>query len=152
MIRKATPFDMPALVSMMRGYAKEIPMETLKDASLHDQAHIESLMASLMAGRGFILIDDLHRGFIAAVINQNTWCPSVYELNELAWWGMPEHRGGTVGGRLWKKFDLLAQDLLDNKRVQVICTSLNANSPSINYEKHGYQLMQKTYFKELQCQ
>lgn len=152
MIRKATPFDMPALVSMMRGYAKEIPMETLKDSSLHDQAHIESLMASLMAGRGFILIDDLSRGFIAAIVNQNVWCPSIYELNELAWWVTPEHRGGTVGGRLWKKFDILAQDLLDKGRIQIICSSLNVNSPGINYEKRGYKLMQKTYFKELQCQ
>lgn len=152
MIRAATPFDMPALVSMMRGYAKEIPPKILKDPSLHNQAHIESLLASLMAGRGFILIDDDGRGFIAAIFNQNLWCPSIYELNELAWWVKPEHRGGTVGGRLWKAFDVKAQDLLDNGRVQIICSSVLADSPKINYEKRGYRLMQKTYFKELQCQ
>lgn len=149
MIRKATPFDMPALVGMMRGYVAEAPMETLKDSSLHDQAHIESLMASLMAGKGFILVDDLYRGFIAAMVIQNVWCPSVYELHELAWWVMPDHRGGTTGGRLWKEFDVLAQDLLDNGRIQIICSSVIADSPKINYEKRGYRLMQKTYFKEL---
>lgn len=149
MIRKATPFDMPSLVRLMRGYIAEAPNETLKDPSLHDQAHVESLMAGMMAGRGFVLIDDLCRGFIAAMVIQNVWCPAIFELHELAWWVKPEHRGGTVGGRLWKEFDVLAQDLLDNGRVQIIYSSIIADSPKINYEKRGYQLMQKTYFKEL---
>lgn len=149
MIREASPFDMPALVDMMRGYVAEAPMETLKDSSLHDQAHIESLMASLMAGRGFIFIDDHHRGFIAAMVIQNVWCPSVRELHELAWWVKPEYRGGTFGGRLWKIFAEKAQDLLDNGRVQIICSSVLADSPKIDYEKRGWRLMQKTYFKEL---
>lgn len=149
MIRSATPFDMPALVGLMRDYVAEAPMETLKDSSVHNQAHIESLLASLMAGRGFILIDNEGRGFIAAMVIQNVWCPSILELHELAWWVKPEHRGGTVGGRLWKAFDVKAQDLLDNGRVQIICSSVLADSPKINYEKRGYRLMQKTYFKEL---
>jgi hypothetical protein len=149
MIRTATPFDMSTLVGLMRGYVAEAPMETLKDPSLHNQAHIESLLASLMAGRGFILIDDDGRGFIAGMVIQNVWCPSICELHELAWWVKPEHRGGTVGGRLWKAFDVKAQDLLDNGRVQIICSSVLADSPKINYEKRGYRLMQKTYFKEL---
>jgi hypothetical protein len=149
MIRKATPFDMPALVTLMRGYIAEAPMEVLKDDSFHDQAYIEALLAGVMAGRGFILIDDLHRGFIAAVINSNVWCPALMELHELAWWVQPPHRGGTLGGRLWKEFDLLAQDYLDHGRVQVVCSSVIANSPKINYTKRGYSLMQTTYFKEL---
>jgi hypothetical protein len=149
MIRKATPFDMPTLIRLMRGYVAEAPMETLKDESLHDQRHIESLLTSLLVGRGFILIDDAGRGFIAAMVIANVWCPLVYELHELAWWVTPEHRGGTVGGRLWKEFDTMAQDLLDNGRIQIICSSVIADSPKINYEKRGYRLMQKTYFKEL---
>ena len=149
MIRKATPFDMPTLIRLMRGYVAEAPMETLKDESLHDQRHIESLLTSLLVGRGFILIDDAGRGFIAAMVIANVWCPSVFELHELAWWVTPEHRGGTVGGRLWKEFDTMAQDLLDNGRIQIICSSVIADSPKINYEKRGYRLMQKTYFKEL---
>jgi hypothetical protein len=70
-------------------------------------------------------------------------------LHELAWWVHPNHREGTVGGRLWKAFDAVAQEFLDCGRAQIICTSLIANSPAINYEKRGYKLLQKTYFKEL---
>ena len=149
MIRKATPIDMPALIEMMRGYVAEAPMDTLKDVSLHNQRHIEELLSSLIAGRGFILIDEECRGFIAAMIIINVWCPTVYELHELAWWVHPSYREGTVGGRLWKAFDTIAQEFLDCGRAQIICTSLIASSPTINYEKRGYKLMQKTYFKEL---
>lgn len=148
-VRQTSRFDIPALVGLMRGYVADAPMETLKDSSLHDQNHIESLLLSLVAGKGFILMDNQERGFIAAMIVQNVWCPSVYELHELAWWVKPEHRGGTIGGRLWKAFDLMAQEMLDNGRVQIICSSVLADSPKINYEKRGYRLMQKTYFKEL---
>ena len=148
MIRKATPFDMPTLVSLMRGYVAEAPMETLKDSSLHDQTHIESLMASLMAGRGFILLDDLCRGFIAAMVIQNVWCPSVFELHELAWWVMPEHRGKSIGGRLWVKFDEIAQDMLNSKRVDFVCTTVMANSPLIDYTKRGYRPLEATFFRD----
>jgi hypothetical protein len=149
MICEATPFDMPALVDLMRGYVAEAPMEALKDSSLHNQAHIESLFTSLFVGRGFVFVDNDGHGFIAAMVVQNVWCPSILELHELAWWVKPEHRGGTLGGRLWNAFAEKAQHLLDNGRVQIICSSVIANSPKINYEKRGWQLMQKTYFKEL---
>lgn len=149
MIRKATPMDLPALVEMMRGYVAEAPMDTLKDVSVHNQRHIEELLSSLIAGRGFVLIDTTRRGFIAAMTINNVWCPAVCELHELAWWVHPTHRRGTVGGRLWKAFDAAAQELLDCGRAQIVCTSLIATSPKINYEKRGYKLMQQTYFKEL---
>ena len=151
MIRKATPIDMPALVEMMRGYVAEAPMDTLKDASLHNQRHVEELLSSLIAGRGFVLIDEKCRGFIAAMVINNVWCPAVLELHELAWWVHPNSRDSTVGGRLWKTFDAIAQEFLDCGRAQIICTSLIANSPKINYEKRGYKLLQKTYVTNLSC-
>lgn len=149
MIRQATPFDMPALVALMRSYVAEAPMEALKDEALHDQSHIESLLTALMAGRGFILIDDQYRGFIAAMVTSNVWCPALMELHELAWWVQPEHRGTTLGGRLWTHFNCMAQEQLESGRVQIVCSSVIADSPKIDYIKRGYKLMQKTYFKEL---
>jgi len=149
MIRKATPFDMPALISLMRGYVAEAPMEALKDESLHDIPHIESVFAGLMAGQGLILIDDQYRGFIAAMVVKNVWCPALLELHELAWWVKPEHRGTTLGGRLWTHFNCIAQEQLEAGRVQIVCSSVIADSPKIDYTKRGYRLMQKTYFKEL---
>jgi len=147
MIREANKHDMPALLQMMRDYSTQTPVPALQAAAAHDEAHVANLMIQMMAGRGFVLIDNESRGFIAALITTNVWCPEVYELHELAWWVKPEHRNGTVGGRLWKEFDRLATDLIDDGRIDVAVTAVMANNTWIDYTKRGYSPMQATFFR-----
>ena len=147
MIREANKHDMPQLLQMMRDYSTQTPVPALQAAAAHDEAHVANLMMQMMAGRGFVLIDNESRGFIAAMITTNVWCPEVYELHELAWWVKPEHRNGTVGGRLWKEFDRLATDLIDDGRIDVAVTAVMANNSWIDYTKRGYAPMQATFFR-----
>ena len=147
MIREANKYDMPELLQMMRDYSTQTPVPALQAAAAHDEAHVANLMTQMMAGRGFVLIDNESRGFIAALITTNVWCPEVYELHELAWWVKPEHRNGTVGGRLWKEFDRLATDLIDDGRIDVAVTAVMANNTWIDYTKRGYAPMQATFFR-----
>lgn len=147
MIREANKHDMPELLQMMRDYSTQTPVPALQAAAAHDEAHVANLMTQMMAGRGFVLIDNKSRGFIAALITTNVWCPEVYELHELAWWVKPEHRNGTVGGRLWKEFDRLATDLIDDGRIDVAVTAVLANNTWIDYTKRGYAPMQATFFR-----
>ena len=147
MIREANKHDMPQLLQMMRDYSTQTPVPVLQAAAAHDEAHVANLMTQMMAGRGFVLIDNESRGFIAALITTNVWCPEVYELHELAWWVKPEHRNGTVGGRLWKEFDRLATDLIDDGRIDVAVTAVMANNTWIDYTKRGYSPMQATFFR-----
>jgi len=147
MIREANKHDMPALLQMMRDYSIQTPVPALQAAAAHDEAHVANLMTQMMAGRGFVLIDNECRGFIAALITTNVWCPEVYELHELTWWVKPEHRNGTVGGRLWKEFDRLATDLIDDGRIDVAVTAVMANNSWIDYTKRGYAPMQATFFR-----
>ena len=147
MIREANKHDMPQLLQMMRDYSTQTPVPALQAAAAHDEAHVANLMTQMMAGRGFVLIDNESRGFIAALITTNVWCPEVYELHELAWWVKPEHRNGTVGGRLWKEFNRLATDLIDDGRIDVAVTAVMANNSWIDYTKRGYSPMQATFFR-----
>ena len=147
MIREANKHDMPQLLQMMRDYSTQTPVPVLQAAAAHDEAHVANLMTQMMAGRGFVLIDNESRGFIAALITTNVWCPEVYELHELAWWVKPEHRNGTVGGRLWKEFDRLATDLIDDGRIDVAVTAVMANNTWSDYTKRGYSPMQATFFR-----
>ena len=144
-MRDATRYDMDALVQMMRCYASESPQQFPNE--LLDPVHVENVFFQLMAGRGFILIDKDYRGFLAAGVIGNFWVPRFYELKELAWWVDPNHRQSTVGGRLWSEFNSRADEMLEQERVQSVSTSVMSNSPSINYEKRGYQFLEKTYFR-----
>lgn len=148
MIREATRQDIPALVDMMRCYAKEAPMSVLQVDKNHDANHVKNLLFSLIVGRGFIFVDSEYRGMIAAVVTKNVWCPSVIELRELAWWVRPEFRNGSIGGRLWKTFENRAQKMLDEKKVDYICTSVLANSPLIDYTKRGFKPMDVNFYRD----
>jgi len=148
MIRNATKHDIPVLIGMMQKYAAQSPMSALQNQNVHDPAHVAKLMEMMIAGRGFVLIDNDHRGFLAAIVTGNVWCPKVYELRELAWWVDAEHRKGIIGGRLWLEFNRRAERMIDVGRVSCVCTSTLSNSPAINFTKQNYKLLETTYYKE----
>lgn len=148
MIRLATKYDIPALLEMLKKYNAEIQIEKYKDQSLWDKDYIEKLLFSLIVGRGFIIIDEEYKGMLLAVISPNVWCPKSNELNELAWWVEPSSRNGTLGGKLWLEFNKQAKKLLDEKRIDVVYTSLMVGSPAIDYSKRGFKLLETKYFRE----
>jgi len=139
---------MPALIEMMREYSAHAPIATLQDIDSHDADHVAKLMTTMMAGRGFVLIDNELRGFLAAIVTSNVWSPKIYELRELAWWVRADHRKGTIGGRLWMEFDKRATQLMDQGRIDMVCTSVLSNSPFIDFTKRHYKLLEATFFRE----
>jgi N-acetylglutamate synthase-like GNAT family acetyltransferase len=148
MIRQATKQDIPALVEMMRQYALESSPQALRAADNHDANHVTNLIFQIVSGRGFALVDDDYRGMLLAMVAPNLWCPKVLILHELAWWVKHEHRNGTLGGRLWAEFNLMAQSMVNSGRVAYACTTVMANSPLIDYTKRGYKPLEATFFKE----
>ena len=147
MIRQATRQDIPILVDMMRAYAKEAPIKELQDEENHNADYVATLLFQLIVGKGFVFIDDNFNGFIAALKTKNVWCPHIMELRELAWWVKPEHRNGSLGGRLWKTFENKAQSMIDAGEVNYICATVMANSPMIDYTKRGFAPLEATFFR-----
>lgn len=145
-MRYATKYDMPHLIDMMKAYAEEAGIKALKHNQ--NESHVRSLFYQMLKGRGFILVDDQLRGFLAAYVTCNFWNSAVKELHEVAWWVMPEYRDTSIGGRLWLRFNKLAQDMLDQKRVQIVCTSLMPSSPDIDYTRYKFAPLQATFFRE----
>lgn len=152
MIREATRYDMQCLVEMTRQYATEFPSKLASDPANFDADNIKSLYFSIMAGRGFILLDTELKGFLVAIIINNTWFPKILEMHELAWWVKPEYRNTSIGGKLWLEFNRRADVHLASKRIQAVVTSLAANSPAIDYAKRGYKMLETSYLKEASCQ
>jgi N-acetylglutamate synthase-like GNAT family acetyltransferase len=148
MIRNANKFDIPRLVEMMAEYAKESPIKILQNESNHNVSHVSDLLFTLIAGRGFILVDEELNGMIAAIKANNIWCPDVCELRELAWWVEPSKRNGSIGGRLWKAFDEKAMKMKEDGTVDYICCTVMTNSPVISYAKRGYKPLEATFYKE----
>jgi N-acetylglutamate synthase-like GNAT family acetyltransferase len=148
MIRLASKFDIPRLVDIMAMYAKESPIKALQLEKNQDADYVANLLFSLIAGRGFIYVDDELQGMIAGIKTQNIWCPSVIELRELAWWVEPNKRNGSLGGRLWKTFDDKAKQMKEDGLVDCICCTVMSTSPLIDYVKRGYEPLEKTFYRE----
>ena len=148
MIRKATRYDIPMLLNLIKEYNKEIPIEVYKNKDLHDIEYVTNLLYTIIKARGFVLIDDDFKGMLIAVVIANIWCPKSNELHELAWWVEPEYRQSSIGGKLWLEFNKEAQKMLDEKRIDVVYTSLMENSPSIDYSKRGFKKLETKYFRE----
>lgn len=132
----------------MREYAKEAPVKILNELENHDDDYVASLLTSIIMGRGFILVDDELNGMIIAMVTKNLWCPKVLELHELAWWIKPDKRNWILGGRLWRAFEIEADKMLKENRVQLVTVTKMSTSPSLDYEKRGFQLLDMNYFKE----
>ena len=148
MIRLATRYDIPRLLEIVEAYAYENPIKCLGKQHNHFPKYVEELLYSIIAGRGFIYIDHNMRGAIVAIKQGNVWSPKVKELNELLWWVEPEHRNGTIGGRLWKAFDERAEAMLKAGDIDFVVTSISANGPLIDYTKRGYAPLGASFVRE----
>lgn len=148
MIRLATRYDIPRLLEIVEAYSYENPIKKLGESHNHNARYVEELLFSIIQGRGFIYIDNYLRGAIVAYKTSNIWSPKIKELNELLWWVEPQHRSGTVGGRLWKAFDKRANEMLNTGQVDFVCTSISATGPLIDYTRRGYKPLSATFVKE----
>lgn len=148
MIRLATRYDIPRLLEIVEAYAYENPIQTLGKTEHHNPKHVEQLLFSIIVGKGFILIDNHMRGALIAVKQNNIWSPDVKELHELLWWVEPEHRNGSVGGRLWKEFDKIGSEMLARGDVNFVITSVSAKGPLIDYTKRNYKAVGASFVKE----
>jgi hypothetical protein len=148
MIRLATRYDIPRLLEIVEAYALENTVTKLGDSSNHFPKYVEELLFGIIQGRGFIYIDNHMRGAIIAIKQNNIWSPKVRELHELLWWVEPEHRDGTIGGRLWKEFDTQAKNMLEVGSIDLIYTSISANGPLIDYTRRGYKPVGATFVRE----
>lgn len=147
MIRLATRYDIPRLTEMVEQYALDNPnIELFGNPDLHDAKHIEQLLFSIIMGRGFILMDKNMRGCFIAIRSPNIWCPKVMELHQLMWWVEPEFRG-ILSGRLWKAFDETATKLLNEKKVDLVFTSVTAKSTLTDFTKRGYSAIEAKFFR-----
>lgn len=147
MICIATRYNIPRLIEMIEQYALENPsIEIFGNKELHDVKHIEELLFNIIKFRGFILMDKNMRGCFIAIKTQNIWCPKITELHQLMWWVEPEFRG-ILSGRLWKAFDEAATKLLEEKKVDLVFTSVNAKSTLTDFTKRGYSAIEAKFFR-----
>lgn len=143
-IRKASPFDIEDIIEMLKEYRANMPYGFLQDAD--DKDYVISMLSSLMAGQGIVLIglqDNKPAGMLIAGAMPSLWSPKHIMLTEFAFWVKPANRGGTIGYRLLHKYLAEGIKMKESGRVTNLFLSKMINSPDLNYERLGFRKLEE---------
>lgn len=144
MIRKASKFDIPAILDMLRQYREQTPLEFLREAD--DADYISQMLTELIAGRGVVLVAEQQNqpiGMMIAGIMPSMWSPKHLVLTEFAYWIDPEHRGGTAGYRLLRAYLDEAIAMKEAGRICNAFISKMVNSPDLKFSRFGFSKLEE---------
>ena len=144
MIRKATKYDKPQIIEMMKAFREESNIEQYKH--LDNLTYWNKLLDTILAGQGVIFIDD-GKGLIMALITHTAWCDRTFQMYELAWYVKPEFRNTTVGYRLLKQYIDYGKQLKEQGRIKLFTIAKMVTSPDIKYDKFGFKKLDETWIQ-----
>ncbi len=145
-VRDANPFDIPALLDMLRAYRSQTPLPFL--AEVDDAVYVTRLLTELMAGRGVVLVADNGDGVVGMLMAQiapSMWSPKHLMMTEMAYWVNPESRGSSAGYRLLSAYAEHGQALKDGGRIAAFVISKMVNSPDLKYERFGFSKLEEMW-------
>jgi hypothetical protein len=143
-VRKTSPFDVPAILDLLREYRANMPYGFLQDAD--DAEYVTQMITELSAGKGVVLVADVGNeivGVLIAGIMPSIWSPKHFLLSEFAYYVKQEHRGGTAGFRLLSRYLEEGAKLKEDGRVTNVFISKMVNSPDLNYGRYGFQKLEE---------
>lgn len=144
LIRNTSPFDVPAILDLLREYRTNMPYGFLQDAD--DAEYVTQMLTELMAGKGLVLVAEVNNkviGVLVAGIMPSIWSPKHFLMTEFAYYVKQEHRGGTAGYRLLSRYLDEAIKLKDEGRITNFFISKMINSPDLNYGRYGFQKLEE---------
>lgn len=144
MIRKATKYDKPEIIEMMKAFREESNIEQYKH--LDNLTYWNKLLDTILAGQGVIFIED-GKGLIMALITHTAWCDRTFQMYELAWYVKPEFRNTTVGYRLLKEYIDYGKQLKEQGRIKLFTIAKMVTSPDIKYDKFGFKKLDENWIQ-----
>lgn len=140
-IKVATEEDLPALVEMAVKFAESTAYAPLTSREKL-QDYIQSLIQTPKDKAIIFIVED--KGFLVASASEFL-VGKILQATELAWWVDPNHRRSKVGKLLLEAFEYWAVKI--GAKIKVM--SCLDKSVAKYYEKNGYKLYEKAYFKEV---
>lgn len=113
MIRLANKYDTEDIIGLIKDFAQTSNNPMTKEPLKWSRTYIEKILASIFAGRGFVLIDDKKTGILVAVKNQCFWIDTVYQLQEVMLHGKTK----IVMYRLIKEYVRISKKMIQNCEI-----------------------------------
>lgn len=144
-VRLANKFDLPVVLDMLRNFRNHTPIDMMRECN--NEEYINKLFHHVILGGGVALIaeDKNVAGMIIGVKDQNVWDPEIKVLRELVYWVEPEYRGTTAGYKLLLKYNKLAQELVDEQKINMYTMTKMVNSPDLDFTRFGYKKTEEVW-------
>jgi N-acetylglutamate synthase-like GNAT family acetyltransferase len=144
-VRLANKFDLPVVLNMLRNFRNHTPIDMMRECN--NEEYINKLFHHVILGGGVALIaeDKDVAGMIIGVKDQNVWDPEIKVLRELVYWVEPEYRGTTAGYKLLLKYNKLAQELVDEQKINMYTMTKMVNSPDLDFTRFGYKKTEEVW-------
>jgi N-acetylglutamate synthase-like GNAT family acetyltransferase len=144
-VRVANKFDLPIVLDMLRNFRNHTPIDIMRECN--NEEYINKLFHHVILGGGVALIaeDKDVAGMIIGVKDQNVWDPEIKVLRELVYWVEPAYRGTTAGYKLLLKYNKLAQELVDEQKINMYTMTKMVNSPDLDFTRFGYKKTEEVW-------
>lgn len=113
MIRQANKYDLQDIIRLLKEFAITSDNAMTNFPLKWSKTYIEGVLASILAGKGFILIDEQKTGILVAVRNPCFWIENVYQLQEV----MLHGKNKTTVYRLIKEYVKIARDMVERGEI-----------------------------------
>lgn len=130
MIRQANKYDIDKIIELLKDFAIKSESQ-LKGSPLDwSKTYVMQLITNIIAGQGFILIDDKQTGILIAFKNHCFWNDKSIQLQEVMLHGYNKF----VIARLIKEYIKIAKELLNKREInQATMSSYN----DLKFERYG---------------
>lgn len=130
MIRFANKYDNDKIIELLKDFAIKSNNPLTNNPLSWSKTYIEQILATLYAGRGFILIDNEQTGILIAAKTECFWLKDIYQLQEVMLTGNNKF----VIYRLIREYIKISKDMLRKKQInQAVMSSYE----DIALERYG---------------
>lgn len=113
MIRYANRYDNDKIIDLIKDYASKTDSPLASNPLSWSRTYVESVLNTIYAGHGFILIDQEQTGILVAVKTQYFWNRNIIQLQEVMLNGF----NNIVVARLIKEYIKIAKEMLEKKEI-----------------------------------
>lgn len=135
MIRYANKYDIDKIIELLKDFAITTESQLKGNPLDWSKTYVMQLITNIIAGQGFILIDDEQTGILIAFKNHCFWNDKSIQLQEVMLHGYNKF----VIARLIKEYIKIAKDLLRKMEInQATMSSYN----DLKFERYGMQKLE----------
>lgn len=133
MIRFANKFDIDEIIKLLRDFAIKSDNILTNNPQKWSESYVRAVIAFILAGKGFILIDENKTSILVAIKSECFWIQNEWQLQEV----MLHSASKKIAAKLVREYIRIAKDMLNKGKITqaVLASHLDADYSNSGLQK-----------------